>query len=174
MPTNIEIKARVGDIELLRAIVERISDTPCAVLEQEDTFFNVPQGRLKLRLLGSGQGQLVYYERRDESGPKRSDYMLSPVADPDSLRELLTTALGVRGVVSKTRWLYHVGATRIHLDEVEGLGHYLELEVVLAEGDTPAGGLAEAERLMAELGVEESDLVEGAYIDLLERDGLTD
>ena len=169
MPANIEIKARVRDFPDLRKRAEALSDTPVQVIPQEDTFFNAPRGRLKLRQLGPQHGQLVYYERDDAAGPKRSDYLLAETSDPSALKAALTAALGVRGVVRKTRYLYMVGQTRLHLDEVEGLGQFMELEVVMRPGQDDAEGQAIAHDLMTRLGVVEADLLEGAYMDLLEK-----
>jgi adenylate cyclase class IV len=168
MATNIEIKARVRDIDAVRAIAERLSDTPCTVLLQEDTFFHSPQGRLKLRVLGGDRGELIYYERADAAGPKRSDYYVASTSDPAPLKAVLVRCLGVRGVVRKRRSLYWLGHTRVHLDEVEGLGSFLELEVMLGAGQTEEQGHTIARELMSKLGVQEGDLIEGAYIDLLE------
>jgi predicted adenylyl cyclase CyaB len=81
----------------------------------------------------------------------------------------LELAYGIRGVVKKTRYLYLVGQTRVHLDDVEGLGQFMELEVVMREGQNDMDGQVIAEGLMAALGVEENDLLEGAYMDLLEK-----
>ena len=80
----------------------------------------------------------------------------------------MSLALGMRGVVKKTRYLYMVGQTRIHIDEVEGLGYFMELEVVMREGQSDAEGQDIAEDLMRRLGVREDALIEGAYMDLLE------
>jgi predicted adenylyl cyclase CyaB len=171
MPTNIEIKARVRDHAALRARAQKLSDAPVKVIPQVDTFFSTQKGRLKLRELGPDLGQLVYYERHDRGGPKRSDYSIFETHDVDGLRETLTLALGVRGVVRKVRSLYLIGQTRLHLDDVDGLGQFMELEVVLRPGQSEAEGMAIANRLMAELGVEEADLLEGAYMDLLEQRG---
>jgi predicted adenylyl cyclase CyaB len=168
MATNIEIKARVDDFEALRARVEALSDKPLQIIPQEDTFFNTEKGRLKLRLLTPNRGYLIYYERPDQDGPKRSDYHLAETRDPENLKIALSLALGVRGVVRKTRYLYMAGQTRIHLDDVEGLGHFMELEVVLHEGQSDAEGQATAEDLMRRLGVREDALLEGAYMDLIE------
>jgi predicted adenylyl cyclase CyaB len=168
MPSNIEIKARVRDFAALQSRAEALSDTPVQIIPQEDTFFNVPKGRLKLRQLGPAHGQLVYYERPDQDGPKRSNYLLAATADPAALKTALTAALGVRGVVRKTRLLYLAGQTRIHLDDVESLGQFMELEVVLEAGQTDTEGQAIAEDLMHKLGVQPSDLLEGAYMDMLE------
>lgn len=168
MPANIEIKARVRDFAGIRSRTEKLSDTPAEVILQEDTFFNVPQGRLKLRILAPDRGQLIYYTRPDQEGPKRSEYQIAHTSDPEDLMRVLELAYGIRGVVKKTRYLYLVGQTRVHLDDVQGLGQFMELEVVMREGQEDAEGQAIAEGLMAGLGVERSDLLEGAYMDLLE------
>jgi adenylate cyclase len=168
LPSNIEIKARVKNFEEIRQRAERLSDTPVEVISQEDVFFNTPQGRLKLRIFSRDQGQLIYYIRPNQEGPKRSDYHIFHTADPASLRRVLELAYGIRGVVRKTRYLYLVEQTRVHLDDVEDLGQFIELEVVMQGGQSDAEGQAIAEDLMASLGVEKSDLLEGAYMDLLE------
>jgi predicted adenylyl cyclase CyaB len=168
MPSNIEIKARVWDFAETQRRAELLSDAPVQVIPQEDTFFHAEEGRLKLRQLAPDRGQLIYYTRPDREGPKRSDYHIFDTIDPSNLRRVLELAYGIRGVVRKTRYLYLLGQTRIHLDDVEGLGQFLELEVVMQEGQRDAEGQAIAEELMARLGVERADLLEGAYMDLLE------
>lgn len=168
MARNVEIKARVRDLKSVRERAEALSDSPLVVLEQVDTFFNVPDGRLKLRVFPDGKGELIAYRRPDAVGPKTSEYFVYRTPHPEGLADLLTRALGVRGVVRKRRLLYLAGPTRIHLDEVEGLGAFLELEVVLAEGQPEDEGEAIARRLLAELGVRDEDRVAAAYIDLLE------
>lgn len=167
MPVNIEIKARVDDFDVLSARAEALSDVPVKVIPQEDTFFNTEKGRLKLRVLAPDLGYLIYYERPDWDGPKRSEYHLAKTNEPENLKTALALALGVRGVVRKTRYLYMVGQTRIHLDEVDGLGYFMELEVVMREGQSDAEGQAIAEDLMRRLGVREEALIEGAYMDLI-------
>ena len=169
MPANIEVKARVKDFEALQRVAEALSDGAVEIIPQEDTFFHIPLGRLKLRTLAPDLGTLIFYQRPDQDSPKRSEYTLAETRDPASLRTVLTQALGVRGIVRKTRSLYMVGQTRLHLDDVEGLGRFLELEVVLRDGQSDADGRAIAADLMQKLGVEQGDLLEGAYIDLIER-----
>lgn len=169
MATNIEIKARVADFAALRARAASLSDRPVVVISQEDTFFNTPKGRLKLRVQEPDRGMLIYYDRPDQDGPKRSDYHLAETLDPTSLKVTLSLALGVRGVVRKTRYLYMSGQTRIHLDEVEGLGYFMELEVVMQEDQSDAEGQAIAEDLMRRLQIPQEALLEGAYMDLIEQ-----
>ena len=169
MPTNIEIKARIRDFADLKRRAEAISDSHLEVIPQEDTFLVTPKGRLKLRILAPDRAQLVYYERPDWDGPKRSDYFIFNTNDPENLKTALSLALGIRGVVRKTRYLYMVGQTRVHLDDVEGLGQFMELEVVLRDGQSDDEGQAVANDLMKKLGIEPTDLIEGAYMDLLEK-----
>lgn len=168
MPANIELKARVRNFDEVRSKAERLSDTPVEIIPQEDTFFNVSHGRLKLRVLAPDRGQLIFYQRADQGGPKRSEYHIAETSDPDNLKRVLELAYGIRGVVKKTRYLYLAGQTRIHVDDVDGLGQFMELEVVLRDGQGDAEGQALAEDLMASLGVERADLLEVAYMDLIE------
>jgi predicted adenylyl cyclase CyaB len=135
-------------------------------LAQSDTFFRCRHGLMKLREFADGSGELIYYERLRQTGPKTSDYQVLPVANPAGMREVLSRALGVRRVIRKRRTVLHVGRTRVHFDEVEGLGRFIELEVVLEPGEDETAGATEATRLMAALGIGEADLVEGAYADM--------
>lgn len=169
MPANIEIKAHARHFEDIKTRAEQLSHTPVQVITQDDTFFNVNYGRLKLRVLAPDEAQLIFYTRPDQEGPKRSDYHLALSNDPANLKRVLELAYGIRGVVRKTRYLYLVGQTRVHLDDVEGLGPFMELEVVLEEGQSDVEGQRIAEELMSALGVERGDLIDGAYMDLLER-----
>lgn len=169
MPANIEIKARARDFEDIQSRADELSDAPVQIIPQEDIFFNVEKGRLKLRILAPDRAQLIFYTRPDQEGPKRSEYHLTFSSDPVNLKRVLELAYGIRGVVRKTRYLYLVGQTRVHLDDVEGLGRFMELEVVLEQGQSDAEGQKIAETLMSALGVERGDLIDGAYMDLLEK-----
>ncbi|MFO7610429.1 MAG: class IV adenylate cyclase [Candidatus Krumholzibacteriia bacterium] len=166
MPRNVEIKARASDPARLRTLALALADAAPAVIEQDDTFFATATGRLKLRAFADGTGELIFYDRPDRTGPRTSRYALAPVDDAAALREVLAAALPVRGRVRKRRELLLAGRTRIHLDRVEGLGDFLELEVVLAADEEIAAGEAEARALMARLEVAPGDLVAGAYLDL--------
>jgi len=165
---NIEIKATARDFERQALLAKQMSDRFGVVLSQEDTFFNVPHGRLKLRVFQNNTGELIQYHRDDMPGPTESRYVRSLTKDPERLKEALSNALGVRAVVRKKRTVYWVGQTRIHLDVVENLGHFIELEVVLAEEQRLEQGVVIAEQLMKELDILEGDLIESAYVDLLE------
>lgn len=170
MSANVEIKARIASVQGLLPRAQSLSDDEHAqLIHQDDTFFTVPHGRLKLRVFADGTGELIHYHRADLEGPKVSDYVISVVSEPDTLREALSRACGLLGRVRKERILVLVGQTRIHLDRVEGLGDFLELEVVLQPGQSEADGQAIAHSLMQALGVPASDRVSGAYLDLLGR-----
>ncbi|WKB51338.1 class IV adenylate cyclase [Eleftheria terrae] len=167
MARNVEIKARVADLAALEQRVRPLADQGPVQLQQDDTFFRNEAGRLKLREFADGQGELIFYRRADQAGPKCSHYEITRSAEPARLREVLAQALGVTGRVRKRRTLYLIGRTRVHLDEVEGLGSFLELEVVLADGEAEADGEACARDLLAALGIPPAALLAGAYVDLL-------
>jgi predicted adenylyl cyclase CyaB len=169
LPHNVEIKARVEDVVAFERRVAEVADGPPETIEQCDTFLTTSRGRLKLREFRDGSGELIQYERRDGAGPETSEYSIARTPEAEALKGVLARALGVRGTVRKRRRLYMRGQTRIHLDRVEGLGSFMELEVVLNEHQTPADGRAIAEDLMQALGVESHHLVEAAYVDLLAR-----
>ncbi len=168
MPRNVELKAKVCDVAAFRRRAEALSDTPVEILDQHDTFLAAPRGRLKLRALGPTAGELIHYERADRRGAKSSTYAIVSTEDPDGLRALLGKALGVRGVVIKRRFLYRIGRTRVHLDVVDRLGAFVELEVVLDDEQTVRQGRDTAHRVSEQLGIDPRDTVSGAYIDLLE------
>lgn len=170
MAQNIEIKARVSDLVVVDALARSMADQGPFELEQDDTFFACSSGRLKLRELAPDQGELIFYQRPDISGPKLSQYFISPTHTPSVLRDTLARALGVVGRVRKRRRLYLAQNTRIHLDQVEGLGSFLELEVVLSQAQSIADGEAVAHRLLSMLGISNADLESVAYVDLLRKD----
>ena len=167
MPRNVEIKAHIASVEALVPKAAAIADRGPIEIIQDDTFFVCEAGRLKLRVFSKEQGELIFYRRANQQGPKESFYLRSPISAPDTLRESLSLAYGQAGRVQKHRTLFLVGRTRVHLDRVAHLGHFLELEVAL-EGDEPSeAGVREAHELMAKFGVGPSRLIEGAYVDLL-------
>lgn len=174
MPRNVEIKARVASVEALAVLEARaaaLAGTGPQDLHQDDTFFRCAEGRLKLRVEGvagaASEARLIFYRRPDQAGPKLSFYVMTATADPDGLREALSLACGSLGRVVKQRRLYGIGRTRVHLDRVQGLGPFVELEVVLADGEAVEAGEREAATLMEHLGIAEGDRVEAAYLDLL-------
>lgn len=169
MNRNVEIKAKVASLDGIERRARALADEGPVVLEQEDTFFICPHGRLKLRrLAGVTEAELIYYERPDAIEPKESRYAIHRAPEPAGLCAALSAALGVRGVVRKRRTLYLIGSTRLHLDRVEGLGEFVELEVVLWPRQNVSDGVAMAHELMDRLGIPQIALVQQAYVDLLE------
>ena len=169
MPRNIEIKARITSVESLLSQARALADGEPVTIDQDDSFFNVPQGRLKLRQFADGSAELIHYHRADSPDTKASDYVRVPVPDPAALREALARACGLLGRVQKQRLLLMAGPTRIHLDRVAGLGDFMELEVVLADGQSDAEGAATAEALMGALGLADAHRLAGSYLDLMQR-----
>lgn len=167
MPRNIEIKAHIESVQSLLPKVAAIASEGPIEIVQDDTFFPCQNGRLKLRAFSEEDGELIFYRRANQHGPKECFYLRSPTSTPDALRESLSQAYGQCGRIQKHRTLFLVGRTRVHLDNVKGLGNFLELEVVLEEGESAEVGGREAHNLMARLGIESSQLIEGAYVDLL-------
>jgi predicted adenylyl cyclase CyaB len=169
MPRNIEIKARVDSIDALVALATAMGCDGPVKIPQDDTFFRCESGRLKLRTFSDGTGELIFYRRENDEGPKESHYVRAPSPAPDQLREALSLAYGQIGRVLKNRTLFVAGRTRIHLDNVAELGYFLELEVVLVDDEPAENGVREARELMTKLGIEPHQLIRGAYIDLLSK-----
>ncbi len=167
MARNIEIKARIENVAQLTPRVAALASEGPLEIAQDDTFFACDTGRLKLRAFSNDLGELIYYQRVNQSGPKESFYLRSPTTAPETLRESLSLAYGQIGRVRKYRTLFLVGRTRVHLDRVEGLGHFLELEVMLVDDEPAEQGVDEAGALMEQLGIVPDQLVDGAYVDLL-------
>src|SRR6185369_10393888 len=109
MAANVEIKARITDPERLRAALEEITGGHGELLIQEDVFFRVPTGRLKLRIFDEQHGELIAYKRVDQAGPKLSEYTIAPTTNPAALRSILENLLGVIGVVRKQRLVFLIG-----------------------------------------------------------------
>jgi adenylate cyclase class IV len=168
MNRNVEIKAKVEALAPIEQQLRTRHGEP-RLLVQRDTFFGCAAGRLKLREEG-GAAELIFYSRSSAAGVRESRYWRSSVADAASMTALLAAASGVEGVVQKRRLLFLVGQTRVHLDEVEGLGSFVELEVVLRGEQRVADGERIAGELMADLGISPSALVGPAYVELLRRE----
>lgn len=164
---NVEIKARCADHDAVRRVLASMSSRLVGSDHQLDTYFRVPEGRLKLRE-GSIENSLIHYVRPDQSGPKTSDVLLYRVAPDPSLRQVLERALGILVVVDKQREIHFVDNVKIHLDTVEGLGTFLEIEAIDADGSRTEAQLQEqCEAFMDAFGVQDADLMEVSYSDML-------
>lgn len=167
---NIELKVRCEDLEEVQESALRLGANVAGVLEQTDLFFGAPQARLKLRLFGDGTGELIAYRRPDLPGARGSDYEIHPTTDPDSLRRVLEAALELEGAVRKRRRLLLHRHTRIHLDEVDSLGDFVELETVIRE-QSEAEAHTELTEIATALGLSTLPPIPGAYLDLLRAGG---
>jgi homotetrameric cytidine deaminase len=169
---NVELKAHDPDPgrTLERALAAGAEER--GLLRQRDTYFGVAHGRLKLREEDPGGATLIAYERPDAASERVSDYRLVPVAEPGPLRDALAAANGVAVVVVKQRRLLLWEETvRIHLDEVRGLGSFLELEAVAPPGSDLTRERAQVARLRELLEIPDDALVEGSYADALRAGG---
>jgi len=179
--TNFEFKARLRNHTAIQQALAQHDIPRAAKIRQTDTYFNAPRGRLKLRNIDDEAAQLIFYQRPDHAEIKRSDYLMSPVDSPPALREVLSAAYGIRTVVEKTRELYwlprrfgdHAGSAgpdfiRLHIDTVEGLGDFLEIEVIVQKGEPPEIAEREARAWLRDLGIVREDLLSHSYADLLE------
>lgn len=169
MAANVEVKASLHDVHRQYQLAIQIADGEPEKLVQRDTFFHSPEGRLKLREIQGQTSQLIHYFRDDDPELRQSDYVITPVQEADSMSLALMRSMGIRGVVEKVRSLWIVGQTRIHFDEVKDLGNFVELEFVMRDGQSPEEGHAFASSLMERLEIRPDDIIDCAYIDLLEQ-----
>ncbi|KAA3595959.1 MAG: class IV adenylate cyclase [Calditrichaeota bacterium] len=167
MPSNIEIKAKINNLKKLQILAEKISDTSCEIQYQKDIFYQSKKGRLKLRIINSEIGNLISYFRPDTKKAKQSNYKIFKTENPNSLQGILSESLEEIVTVKKKRLIYLVGQTRIHLDEVENLGNFMEIEVVLKPNQDSQEGHKIAKDLMEKLEIKSEDLISCAYADLI-------
>ncbi|HYF30950.1 MAG TPA: class IV adenylate cyclase [Chitinophagaceae bacterium] len=165
---NIEIKARTTRAEAIRQYLRQAGAEHRGTDRQTDTYFVVPHGRLKLRE-GNIENNLIYYHRQETGGPKQSDVELVKTQDPPALKSVLAKALGVLAVVSKQREIYYIGNVKFHVDTLEGLGEFVEIEASNQFEDnlTATQLRAQCERYMKEFGLEAGDLVNESYSDMV-------
>lgn len=165
---NLELKAKDLDPRHSLETCESLGAEDKGILLQQDTYFSVPRGRLKLRREGKCAAQLIAYERSDEPGQRESRYRIVEVRDGRELEEALAIALGIAAVVKKSRHLFLFEGVRIHLDSVDDLGSFIEFEAVAVPDDTDLGHF---ERLLADLrrsfGIEDTNLIGESYCDLI-------
>ena len=164
---NVEIKARCNEPEFVRNYFFANGADFKGMDEQTDTYFNVANGRLKLRE-GNIENNLIFYERQNQTGPKNSRFNLVKIEDAKGLKDVLTKSNGVKVIVKKKREIYYIRNVKFHIDEVPGLGSFIEIEAgnVLADLSQPELN-AQCDFYMKELRIEQQDLVEISYSDML-------
>jgi adenylate cyclase class 2 len=164
---NLERKFRCRDLNAVRAVLPALATRCEGVQLQTDTYFHARAGRLKLREIDGQPAVLIAYDRPDAATAKISAYHLVPVVDAALLRAALTAALGERGIVRKRREIHHWQNVRIHLDEVEGLGTFVELEAVLSAPDDEAVAHANLDMLQRKLGLVEEEALAVSNVELI-------
>jgi adenylate cyclase, class 2 len=164
---NIEIKARCNNAAAVRDYLVQNNADYRGTDFQTDTYFTVANGRLKLRE-GNIENNLIYYERSNESGPKSSHFQLVKVEDAAGLKTVLTKANGIKQVVKKKREIYYISNVKFHIDEVEGLGNFMEIEAgnVLVN-KTKDELQQQCNFYLAQFGIEEEDFIAVSYSDML-------
>ncbi len=165
---NVEIKARHKAIDQLRTLIEQHPKVRYVGLDHQiDTYYKVPKGRMKLRR-GTIENHLIHYLRNNQKGPKASEVLLYKPAIELSLKQVLDAALEVLVVVDKKRSIYFIENVKFHLDEVKGLGSFVEIEAIDKDGSI---GEQELQKQCAQyiryLGIDSSCLVADSYSDLL-------
>ena len=165
---NIEIKAKIKSLDEARKIVKILKAKKIGVYHQKDTYFKVGKGRLKLREVKGLNPQLIYYERKNISKPKKSNLLIMDVENPKILKKILGKIFGVWVVVEKVREVYMFKGVKIHLDKVKGLGSYLEFE---KPTKNRRKDLEKSRKilvwLMKKFKIKEKDLEKGSYSDLI-------
>lgn len=164
--TNIEIKAKCADIERIIKILNSLNARFIGTDHQIDTYFNVKEGCLKLRE-GNIENALIYYNRQDQVGPKESNIILFKCAPNNYLKEILTKTLSIKVVVDKRREIYFINNVKFHIDVVEGLGKFVEIEAIDEKGTVGKEKLLEqCLHYLDMFGIKETDLIPNSYSDL--------
>lgn len=174
MHRNIEIKARYPEIQKIRKILESYGADYIGLDHQIDTYFKVPNGRLKLRE-GNLEKSLIYYERNNQEGPKDSNVILCTTSSIDSsLKDLLTRSLGVLIHVEKLRHIYFINNIKFHIDIVNSLGSFCEIEAIDKDGKIGSERLLQqCQYYMKILDIKKEDLISCSYSDLLLENNLS-
>ncbi len=164
---NVEIKARSIRVDEVRDWLLNHHAEFKGTDHQTDTYFNVSSGRLKLRE-GTIENNLIYYERIDQGGPKLSDCQLTTVNNPAVLKDMLERSIGIKVIVKKKREIYFIENVKFHIDEVPGLGNFVEIEASnLNKAVSREELLRQCNYYMRELEIAETDLVDRSYSDML-------
>jgi len=164
---NVEIKARCNDPFFVRNYLVSNNAEFKGMDEQTDSYFNVPNGRLKLRE-GNIENNLIYYERTNQAGPKNSHFNLVKIEDAAGLKKVLTKSIGIKVIVQKRREIYYIDNVKFHIDEVPGLGSFIEIEAGNILADMSQQQLKEqCDFYLKEFGIKEADLIDVSYSDML-------
>ena len=166
MPKNLELKAPLASFSRALRIARALGARSRGVLLQTDTYYRTSSGRLKLRVVNGRAAELIAYARPDTARGRYSTYVVLPVRDHRLADGLFRVLLGVRVVVRKRRTLFLYRNARIHLDAVEGLGAFVEFEVLVTRGKRQARTLFD--ELVSAFGIDRRRMIAGSYSDILE------
>jgi adenylate cyclase class 2 len=167
MHLNVEIKARSNNAEEIRQWLLANGADFKGTDNQTDTYFNVSNGRLKLRQ-GNIENSLIHYVRSNQAGPKDSHVTMSKLANGTDMKQVLLKVFDVLVEVVKQREIYFINNVKFHVDEVVGLGHFVEIEAIDFDGSIGKEKLlSQCQQYMASLKILDSDLIEVSYSDLL-------
>jgi predicted adenylyl cyclase CyaB len=164
---NIELKARCRVLRAAAEAAASLGAVRIGKLEQTDTYFRAPTGRLKLRETTCRPAELIWYDRADSPEFRDSEYYVVPVSDAPRMKAALGHAMGLRGVVRKRRELWMYENVRIHLDEVEDLGTFVEFEAVITCADDELDSMQRLDALSHAMAIVSDDRVSQSYSDLL-------
>lgn len=164
---NIELKAKTNNQDKLRQLLRDKNADFKGTDHQIDTYFKVNFGRLKLRE-GNIENHLIHYQRDNQAGPKASHVTLFSTQPNSSLKQILTQSLGILAVVDKTREIYFIDNVKFHLDQVQDLGTFVEIEAIDTFGTIGQKKLLEQCQYYQRLfGLSDTDLISCSYSDLL-------
>ena len=162
-----EIKAGTANGDRIRQVLKDKGARFVGVDKQVDTYFNVVSGRLKLRE-GNIENALIYYRRENKSGPKKSEVILYKSKPDSTLKSLLEESLGILTVVDKKREIYFIENVKFHVDDVKGLGDFIEIEAIDKTGDTGQDKLLKQCNYYLKLfEISENDLISDSYSDMM-------
>lgn len=169
MPRNVEIKARVADLASVREVALGIGARCHAVEVQTDRYYSVDGAhRVKLRTIAGGRAELVEYRRSEATGVRASDYIVTPVRD-EAAGLCLVPKGTPRVVVRKRREVLLWDNVRIHLDEVDGLGAFIELEAVVDERHDESTCRVQVATLMRALALRDEALIRASYAEMVDQ-----
>ncbi len=164
---NVEIKAKSSNHDFVRKQLLSLGADYKGLDHQIDTYYNSPEGRLKMRE-GNIENNLIHYNRSDKSGPKQSDFTLLKTDNPKGLKDILAKSMGEKVVVDKKREIYFIDHVKFHIDLVKDLGSFVEIEVTDMKGEKTIKDLqSTCEKYMKILNIQESDLLTVSYSDML-------
>jgi adenylate cyclase, class 2 len=167
MRKNLELKAHYPSSKSAESVCLRLGADRRGVLRQTDTYFRIRRGRLKLREINSDQFELIYYQRKNLKGTRHSDFLVVPLKSVQPMNDVCKGVFGVKAIVKKKRSLFLYKNARIHIDSVEGLGTFIEFEVIVNRGRKQAARLMSF--LISEFQIEKRAMIGESYCDLLTR-----